>query len=75
MITVNLFRRLKQLIPDDPVQIGEVVGADAYGAMVQYPSGDLQRVRGVATLGQKVFVRGGAIEGPAPDLDVVEIDI
>lgn len=75
MITVNLFRRLKQLIPDEPVQIGEVVAVDAYGAMVQYAAGELQRVRGVAVLGQKVFVRGGAIEGPAPDLVVVEIDI
>lgn len=75
MITVNLFRRLKQLIPAEPLQIGEVVAVDSYGAMVQYASGELQRVRGVTELGQKVFVRGGAIEGPAPDLPVIEIEI
>jgi len=75
MITTNLWRRLRQLTPGDPLLIGEVVAADTYGATLQLPTGDLVQVRGVGTVGQKVFFRAGVIEGLAPDLPVIDIEI
>lgn len=75
MITTSLWLRLRQLTPGAPLQIASVISADSYGALVQFASGSTQRVRGSTAIGQKVFVRGGVIEGRAPDLPVIEIEI
>lgn len=75
MITTNLWRRLRQLTPEAPLLIGEVVAADTYGATLQLPTGALVQVRGAGTVGQKVFFRAGVIEGVAPDLPVIDIEI
>ena len=42
---------------------------------LQNPSGATIRARGEAAVTDRVFVRDGAIEGPAPSLTVVPIDI
>lgn len=39
------------------------------------PGGGQQRVRGSATEGDAVFVRAGLIEGTAPELEVVTVEV
>jgi UDP-3-O-[3-hydroxymyristoyl] glucosamine N-acyltransferase len=64
----NPYRRLIALIPGQPEDAGEVIATDAAGCTVQLPTGALVRVRGSATIGDHVYIRAGAIIGPAPAL-------
>jgi len=75
MTTENRFLRLKKLFPDAPLLVGDVVQATSYGATVELPSGAMITARGTATVGQRVFVRNGLIEGPAPALPFFDIEI
>lgn len=75
MTTTNLWVRLKQLLPDAPLLVGVVVSVSAYGAVVELPDGARVSVRGDTTVGQSVFIRSGVIEGVAPELPVVLIEI
>jgi hypothetical protein len=75
MSTTNLWKRLKQLLPDAPLLTGQVVAIQLYGAIVQLPDGALVSVRGEAVLNQHVFIRDGVIEGPAPEMTAVLIEI
>jgi|PlaIllAssembly_1097288.scaffolds.fasta_scaffold00380_7 hypothetical protein len=68
---MNLWKRFKALIPDDPLEIGQVEAIDTLRQTsdVLMLGGGTQTVRGVSVpTGQFAFVRGGAIEGKAPDL-------
>ena len=58
-------------------EIGEVTAIDAGGdlATVQLPGGGVLQVRGKAEVGKNVFVRNGVIEGEAPSLPLVLIEI
>ena len=71
----NLYTVFKKLIPNAPLLVGEVVATYAGGATVTLQGGGTLRVRGVATVGQRVFVRDGVIEGAAPALTLVEIEV
>jgi hypothetical protein len=71
----NLYRQFARLFAPDPLLVGEVVEVGNAGILVELPDGARLAARGAATLGSKVFVRTGAIEGVAPDVPVVEIDI
>ena len=75
MTATNLWKRLKQLLPDAPLLVGEVFSVSTYGAIVELPDGAFVNVRGEATVGQKVFIRDGLIEGQAPNLSTVLIEI
>lgn len=69
----NLYRKFRELIPDAPLLVGAVVSADP--VRVQLPDGTWIVARGDATVGQKVFVRDGVIEGTAPTLPVELIEV
>ena len=73
----NLWRRLKGVIPDAPLQAGTVSVVEAETVTVTLPGTGLVRARTSLTLsvGQRVFVRGGVVEGLAPSLTVVEIEV
>lgn len=71
----NLFRRFLDMIPDPALQVGTVASIADGIATVTLPGGGTINARGSATVGQAVFVRGGVIEGPAPDLPVELIDV
>ena len=75
MTTTNLWKRLKQLLPDPPLLVGTVDSVTAYGAVVILPDGSPVSVRGDGTVGDKVFIRDGLIEGQAPNLPTVLIEI
>ena len=70
----NLLRDFQALLPASPLLVGDVVSiANGLVANVELPGGALISARGAARVGQRVFVRAGAIEGQAPALPFVEI--
>lgn len=72
---MNLFNRLRALLPAPPLQVGDVTGYADGVATIELPGGGITQARGEAAIGQRVFFRDGAIEGPAPDLPVDLIEI
>lgn len=69
----NLYAQFRRLLPDSPLLIGTVIAESPL--RIALPDGSLIAARGVASIGQSVFVRGGAIEGPAPALPVEVIEV
>ena len=77
-MSTNLYRALRDLLPDPPLQVATVaaVNASEGTSTIIWPGGSTQRVRGTSVAaGQPAFVRNGVIEGAAPELDYVEIDV
>ena len=68
----NLYNELLELMPGGVLDVGDVVAVGVGVATVQLPGGGLLQARGQATVGQRVFVRDGVIEGEAPALTYVE---
>jgi hypothetical protein len=71
----NLIHLFKDVFPDSPLLVAEVISVAGGLAVVEMPGGARAHVRGSATVGQKVFVRDGVIDSVAPDLPVIEIEI
>ena len=71
----NLFTQFLALLPKESLEVGTVIAATATGATVQLMGGGIVQARGEATLGQRVFVRDGLIEGPAPELEWIEGEV
>ena len=71
----NLYQRFLDLLPPRPLQVGTVLAIDSGVATVQLPGGATIRARGQAAVADVVFVRDGVIEGPAPALTLVTIDV
>jgi len=69
----NLYRKFRALIPDAPLLVGTVVAT--MPLRVELPDGTQIPARGEATLSERVFVRDGAVEGPAPLLPVEIIEV
>lgn len=71
----NPFTELLALLPTYPLQVGEVVGYSDGVATIELPDGAQVQARGSAAVSDRVFFRAGAIEGPAPALSIVLIDV
>lgn len=71
----NLFAQFRALIPQPPLLVGTITATDATSATITLPDGATLHVRGAGTVDQTVFVRDGRIEGDAPSLSVVEIEV
>jgi hypothetical protein len=71
----NPYKRLLALIPGQPIDTGEVVAVHDDGVTVELLTGAHVHARGVAAVGDHVYLRGGAIDGPAPNLPGVDIEI
>jgi hypothetical protein len=72
---MNPYRKLKSLLPDPPLLVGTVIAYGNGTATVELPGGGTVKARGEAAVSDKVFVRDGAIEGPAPSLPVEIIEV
>lgn len=71
----NAYRSLLSLLPSRPLQIG-VVEAQAGGvATIELLDGTLTTARGSASVGARVFVRDGLIEGTAPSLTFSTVEV
>ena len=71
----NLYRKFKSIFPDAPLLVGVVQAVAAGGCYVMMPDNSVVFARGTASIGNSVFVKGGAIEGLAPSLIAESIDI
>ena len=75
-MSTNLYKRLLSLLPDDPVQTG-AVSAVGTAQVTLDGAGGLLRVRNplLQPNGARVYLQGGAITGPAPDLPYILIEV
>jgi len=73
--SANSYRRLLALLPETPDDVGQVVAAGTDGCTVELLTGALVHVNGASTVGAMVVIQGGAIQGPAPVLSSVEIEV
>lgn len=71
----NLFAAFRRLTAGAPLQVGDVVAGTAPSWVVELPGGGQLVARGDAAIGQRVFVRGGLIEGEAPSLPLVLVEV
>jgi hypothetical protein len=71
----NVYEQFRQLLPNPPLQAGTVTEVGVGVVTVQLPGGGVVKARGAAGLGQKVFVRDGAVEAVAPSLPLELIEI
>ncbi|RAH37403.1 hypothetical protein [Halomonas sp. SL1] len=73
----NLYRQFLDLIPRDPLLVGEVTSHNTDGtSTLQLPGGGTLRARGQGVaVGLKAFVQTGEIRGEAPDLTDVTVEV
>lgn len=74
-MSTNLFAQFKRLAPGAPLLVGQVISSGAGSSTVEYPGGVQVVVRGEGTVSTNVFTRAGAIEGPAPNLTLVLVEV
>jgi hypothetical protein len=73
----NVFRQLLDLLPQTPLTIATVAAAHTNGeCTVTYPGGAQTRVRGEGfAVSEQVFIRDGVIEGTAPSLTAITVEV
>ncbi len=73
----NPYRALLDLLPADPLLIGEVTAHNADGtSVVTLPDGATIQARGQSVPeGSTAFVQSGEIRGAAPDLPSHSVDV
>lgn len=71
----NLFKQFRQLIPEAPLQVGEVLSVDGEVLTIELLGGGLMRARGKFEVGKRVFVRDGVAEAQAPSLPMIEAEV
>lgn len=71
----NLFKRFSDLTGRQLRTVGTCVAADFGECTIQYPGGSLVRVKGAGTVGQRYFVLDGKLDGDAPALTSLEIEV
>lgn len=74
-MTYNPYAKLKSILPDPPLLVGDVVAFDNGTATIEVAGGNQVQARGDVNVGDRVFFRNGNIEGPAPDLTQEFIDV
>lgn len=71
-----LYRQLADLLaPQKPRFVGTVIAVDDGGCTVELLGGGTVHVLGEATVSQQVFFRDGVIEGPAPTMTLLSIEV
>lgn len=71
----NLFRRFSDLGGRATRTVATCVSADSGECTIQYPGGGLARVKGDGVEGIQYFVLAGRLDGEAPALVTLTIDI
>lgn len=76
-MSTNLFRRLREMLPAPALLVGTVTAHNADGtSTIALPGGGTLRARGQSVaVSSNAFVRDGVVEGEAPALGIVTIDI
>lgn len=71
----NLAQMFDALLPPRVRYAGDVISVDDGQVVVQLPGGARISARGDVQVGDRVYVRDGLIEGPAPVLPIEAIDV
>lgn len=71
----NLFKRFSDLTGRALRTVGTCTVADFGECTIQYPGGSTVRVKGSGVVGDRYFVLDGRLDGDAPSLDSLEIEI
>lgn len=71
----NIWRAIREAAGIPLLQVADVAAVNGDGTVtVTLPGGGFLRVRGTASVGDRVFVKDGKIDGEAPDLPFVAIE-
>jgi hypothetical protein len=71
----NLFKRFSDLTGRSLRTVGTCVAADFGECSIQYPGGSIVRVKGAGVIGNRYFVLEGKLDGDAPALGSLVIDV
>ena len=71
----NLLQAFRALLPQTPLLVGTVESVGSGAVTLKTPGGGTVVVRGAAAVGDQVFYRDGVIEGAAPALTAVDIEV
>jgi hypothetical protein len=73
----NLYRYLRELVPQPALQIATVISVSSDNtSTVEFPDGSRQVARGtIVAVGSPAFVRNGVVEGLAPARTATVIEI
>jgi len=71
----NLYKRFSDLTGRPLRTVGTCVSAAFGECTIQYPGGGLVRVKGAGTVGQWYFVLDGKLDGDAPTLTAMTIEL
>ena len=71
----NPYSRFLALLPPKPLMVGTVGAVDGSVATVTLDGGGQLQARGQVTVGDRVFVRDGLIEGEAPNLTFISAEV
>lgn len=74
-MSTNAYARLRRMLPAPSLLAGTVTAGSGGTYTVALPGGATVVARGVATVGQDVFVRDGVIEALAPTMTVTVIEV
>lgn len=75
MLLRSPIRRLQDLVAAPPLDVGDVSAINDGIATIDLIGGGQTHAHGAASVGQRVLVRGDAIEGVVPSLPVELIEI
>ena len=74
-MSTNLYALFRRILPESPLQVGEVLSVNNGVLTLGLPGGGTDQARGAGTVGDRVYFRDGAVEGPAPSLPVELIEV
>lgn len=71
----NLFKRFSDLTGRSLRTVGTCIASDYGESTIQYPGGSRVQVQGTGTESTRYFVRDGKLDGEAPALAALTIEI
>ncbi|MDS4020679.1 MAG: hypothetical protein RKR03_09275 [Candidatus Competibacter sp.] len=71
----NLWRRFSDLTGRSLRTVGTCIASEFGESVIQYPGGSQVRVKGEGTAGTRYFVLDGKLDGEAPALVALEIEV
>ncbi|WP_333873047.1 hypothetical protein [Methylobacter sp.] len=71
--TTNTWAMFKELLPRDPLLVATLSVTDGTTSLMTLLDNGVVRVRGTGTIGGKYYIRGGKIDGAAPNMSQNEV--
>lgn len=71
----NLFKRWSDLNSRSLRTVGTCISADFGECTIQYPGGGVVRAKGAGVVGTRYFVLDGKLDGEAPNLTSLTIEV